>query len=97
MRRATKALLFASVSAQAEWATAPDTRHRAFRPHRAAPRSTPETVMRSGRQHVGKPRFGSTARDHLTRSAQSHRASGWSSAPFPGLVETGGSPRISRT
>ena len=49
MRRATKALLFAPINAQAEWATAPDTRRPTFRSHRAAPRSTPETVIRSGR------------------------------------------------
>ena len=41
MRRTTKALLFAPINAQAEWATAPDTRCLTFRSHRAAPRSTP--------------------------------------------------------
>jgi hypothetical protein len=46
MRRATKALLFASINAQAEWATAPDTCRLTFGPHRAALGSTLETFIR---------------------------------------------------
>jgi hypothetical protein len=96
MRRATKALLFAPINAQAEWATAPDTRRLTFRSHRSAPRSTPRrSYVLVGTMSAS--RASAPPRDDLTRSARSRRASGRSNAPFPGLVETGGSPRISRT